>query len=462
MPAQPLPLHRGVNPAWTGALATLQQKAVVPVGGATKESLTEAEWLELCDKLAPYEAWMAGKAGAAVEQLGEARLRDIEAGGGRDELTALRARDQELAGEFKAIADVHRLAHYFRDLRALLHNFVNFADFYSPERRAIFQAGTLYLDSRSTEFCVRTAGPSPLAAMSKTYLAYCTLTRPGGRTMNIAAGFTQGDSDYLFVGRRGVFYDRQGKDWDAVITSVVDNPISIRQAFWSPYKKLVRMIEERVAKRAAAAEAAGDARLAGAADAATTKPIPGEPPKKVDVGAVAAIGVAIAGAISALTLILGYIFQLVWWQYPLVLLGIILVISAPSMVLAWLKLRQRTLGPILEANGWAVNGRVKINIPFGTALTAMARKPAGARLSLDDPYEDKAAKRGRNRAILLLILLLLAAGAIWVRWDHNQRGRYIWEKKPVATEAPPPAAGETPPPAPATTPAPAPAPASPE
>ena len=88
--------------------------------------------------------------------------------------------------------------------------------------------------------------------MSKAYIAYCTCTRPGCAPMTIAACFTQGDSDYLFVGRHGVFYDRKGRDWDTIITSIVDNPISIRQAFWAPYKKFVRMIEEQVAKRAAA------------------------------------------------------------------------------------------------------------------------------------------------------------------------------------------------------------------
>src|SRR5262249_48988531 len=158
----------------------------------------------------------------------------------------------------------------------------------------------------------------------------------------IVAAFTDGDSDNLMVGRNGIFYDRKGVDWDATITKIIDNPISIRQAFWSPYKKFVRLIEENAAKRAAAAEAASSARLASAA-AATANADKAEPPKKVDVGAVAAIGVAITGAISALTLILGYIFKLAWWQYPLVFLGLMLVISGPSIIIAWLKLRKRNL-----------------------------------------------------------------------------------------------------------------------
>jgi hypothetical protein len=65
------------------------------------------------------------------------------------------------------------------------------------------------------------------------------------------AAFTAGDVDFLFVGRNGVFYDRAGNDWDATIVKLIDNPTSIGQAFFSPYKKFVRMIEEQVAKHAA-------------------------------------------------------------------------------------------------------------------------------------------------------------------------------------------------------------------
>lgn len=432
-----LPLTEGVNPAWAAALATLHQAAVAPVLGAAKTALTEADWAALNAKFAPYETWLGSKAGSAVEKLGLARIKEILAGQGRAALAALVAKDQALEPEFKAISDVNRLAHYQRDLRALLHNFVNFADFYSRDRWAVFQAGTLYLDSRSTELCVRVDGANPLAAMSKAYIAYCACTRTGGRTMTIAACFTQGDSDYLFVGRHGVFYDRAGHDWDAVITSIVDNPISIRQAFFSPYKKFVRMIEEQVAKRAAAAEAASSGKLAAAAEstAHADKAKPADAPKKIDVGTVAAMGVAVGAIGGAIGAIVTGLAKLALWQLPLVLLALMLVISCPSMVIAWIKLRQRTLGPILEGNGWAVNGRVAINIPFGTKLTDLAVLPAGAKRSLEDPYEDKAAAAKRRQLVFGLVLLIVLAG--WIRWDAMQhRGpdglpRYFWQDQPA-------------------------------
>jgi hypothetical protein len=444
-----LPLIDNVNPAWAAALATLHKAAVAPVLGADKTSLTESDWIALNAKFAAYETWLGGKAGSAVEKLGLPRVKEILASPAREVLAALVAKDKELEPEFKAISDVDRLTHYHRDMSTLLNNFVNFSDFYSPDRPAVFQAGTLFLDSRSTEFCIQVAAPSPLAAMSKAYIAYCDCKRPGGEAMKIAACFTQGDSDYLFVGRNGVFYDRRGRDWDATITSIADNPISIRQAFWSPYKKFIRLIEDQIAKRAAAAEADSSAKLASAAEKTANvdkAPKPAEP-KKIDIGTVAAMGVAVGAIGGALGAIATGLAQLSPLQIPLVPLGIIAVISGPSMLIAWLKLRQRNLGPILEANGWAINGRVKINIPLGTKLTEMAVLPANARRSLEDPYEDKAAASKRRQMIFLVLLVLAAVG---IRWDHNRRGHYFWQSAPVAPviEAPV-AAPAAPAPAPA-------------
>ena len=264
--------------------------------------LTEAEWATVSAKLGAYDAWAAAKAGAAVEKLGLKRLREILGTKAKETITALIAKDKALEAESNSIAAVEKLIRFRRDLKQLLVNFVSFADFYSRERKAIFQAGTLFLDGRSCDLCVSVADAgkhAALAGLAKTYLAYCDCTRPNGEKMTIAAAYTGGDSDFLMVGRNGIFYDRKGRDWDATITKVIENPISIRQAFWSPYKKLVRMIEEQVAKRAAAADSASDAKISAAATATANADKAKPEAKKVDVGTVAALGVAF-GAIGTL------------------------------------------------------------------------------------------------------------------------------------------------------------------
>jgi hypothetical protein len=409
---KPLPLTEGINPAWAEALAKLHTDAIKPLLGE-KTVLTEADWATVVAKLAPYDAWNTGKTGAIVEKITLKRVREILASKAKETLTALIAKDKAEEGHAQAIVGLNRLVHYHRHLNKLCHNFVSFRDFYGRKDKAIFQAGTLYLDQRSCDLCltVEDAGRhAAMAGLAGTYLAYCDCFRKGtGEKMSIVAAFTGGDSDNLMVGRNGIFYDRKGRDWDATITKIIDNPISIRQAFFAPYKKLVRMIEEQVAKRAAAADAAADAQLAAATQAAASgqPPKPVEPTKqKFDTGTLAAIGLVLTTLLGALGGIFGHILGLAWWQIPLAFLAILLAISTPSMIMAYLKLRRRNLGPILDANGWAVNAKAKMNVPFGGSLTGVATLPPGSQRDLVDPFAEK--KRPWSLYIALAVVVVLA------------------------------------------------------
>ncbi len=418
-PNKPIELLKPVNPVWADKLQAFSVQVIAPLLGTGRTTLSDADWAEICRRFAPYEAWQAARKPTTVEWLGDARIRAIIAGGLKQQVAELIAKDLEVQVHVEGFDQVERLVRYYRDLGLLLRNYVNFADFYNPRVPAVFQGGTLYLDQRSCTLCIQVDDPAAhvvLGGLGKVYIAYCACSRSSGEKMNIAACFTQGDSDYLMVGRNGVFYDRQGKDWDATITKIIDNPISIRQAFWSPYKKFVRFIEQQVAKRAAAADDAANARLEGAATTVAAPP-PGKPaaaPKpSFDVGTIAALGVGL-GAIGGI--IGGFIsgFLGLKMLMPLGIFGLMLLISGPAMVIAWLKLRQRTLGPILEGNGWAINGRVKINLPLGAALTGIKQLPPGSTRLLKDPFVDYAALR-RRWAISILIGALLAT-VVWWQW----------------------------------------------
>ena len=394
-----LPLTAGLNPAWAAAITALDTAAIQPLLG-TREQLSATEWSTLKAHFAAYEAWLAAKPDSIVEKLDADRLAAIVASNARSQLTDLIARDAAVAPEAEAIAEVDRLVRYTRDLAKLTNNFVSFRDFYTHQDKAVFQAGTLYLDGRSCDLCIKVldAGKhATLATLSGVYLAYCDCTRKGEK-ITIAASFTAGDSDQLMVGRNGVFYDRNGNDWDATITKIVDHPISIRQAFWAPYKKIVRLIAEQAQKFAAAKAKASDDMLTHAVaetgkKVENAKPAPATPPTAFDVGKFAgifaAVGLAVGAIGTALASVVTGFLGLKGWQMPLALLGLMLLISGPSMAMAFFKLRNRNLGPILDANGWAVNTRARINIPFGTALTQTARLPDGAERALTDPYAEK-------------------------------------------------------------------------
>ena len=399
-PDKPLPLISGINPAWQKQVDALREQAIFPLSGK-KETLLASEWAELCARFAAFDTWQTAKPACCAEELGEARLREIFGSSHKKTIDNLISQDKAVETEVKAIRSVEKLLHFNRDLFKLVNNFVSFRSFYTGRDKAIFQVGTLYLDGRSCDLCIKVEDigkHAEFANMSGLYLAYCDCVRSGGtEKMSIAAAFTAGDSDFLMIGRNGIFYDRRGQDWDATIVRILDHSISIRQAFWSPYKKLSKFISEQLQKLAASKAAAADEKLINAATE-SAKPVadmsPPPPPKTpFDVGKFAgifaAIGLALGAIGGVLASLVSGILGLKFWQIPLAIIGLMLLISGPAMILAWFKLKKRNLGPILDANGWAINARARINIPFGTSLTKLAHLPAGSHRSLTDPFAEK-------------------------------------------------------------------------
>lgn len=111
-----------------------------------------------------------------VEKLGLQRIREILNTQSEKAIAGLIEKDLVLEPAAAAFDSLDRLVHYYRDLYPLLNNFISFHDFYTPGKKAVFHAGTLYLDGRSCDLCIRVkdaSAHSTLAQMGGVYLAYC-------------------------------------------------------------------------------------------------------------------------------------------------------------------------------------------------------------------------------------------------------------------------------------------------
>ena len=422
-----------VNPAWASSFNALKALAVDP----SAKVLTEDDWTGIGSKISAYSAWKGGKAGVAVEALGLEKVKELLDQNRKEALLAIAAQDASYAEDFNNISLVEKFLYVYRDFYRLLKNFVTFHDFYSKDSdvKAIFQCGRLVIDQRECHFCMQVADMAKhntMAASSGMYLIYCDCTTKTKPTkMSIVAAMTVGEVGDLFVGKNAVWYDNAGLEWDAVITKIIDNPISISQAFWSPYRRIAVAIENLINKNAADKDAkfmkeatekinAAPATLPAAA-ADGTKPAAATP---FDIGKFAgifaALGMAVGMIGTALTSIFEGIFALPWWKVLLAFVGVMLVISGPAMVMAWLKLRRRNIAPLLNANGWAVNAASKISIPFGETLTEIAKFPA---IKLKDPYAKKGIPVWKRWVISISSLVVVLA----VLWLVNL---FAWAKLP--------------------------------
>ena len=412
-----LPIAEGINPAWQSRFAAVKA-FVLDKLFPEAASISEAQWHEVTSSFNAFKAWRDSKQGAEVEDLGDEEIANILKENREDDLLSLVAKDEEYAEQARSIEEVDKLLRLHKNFYRFLNNYVVLSDFYKKDSKAIFQAGRLYIDQRSTDLCIKVAGPNTdISALSGMYILYCACTSEKlGKSFNIAAVLTDGDVDGLRVGKNAVFYDREGHDYTATVTSIVDNPISVRQAFWAPYKKVGRWISDKIDKGAAEKSAKSMDSLTVAADSATTVGPDGGPAKAASgfdiakfAGIFAAIGMALGFILSALTDIIKGAASLPLWKLLVIIVAIILVISLPSMFIAWRKLRRRDLGPVLNANGWAINAASLVSVKFGKTLTSIVKYP---KMTAVDP---KARRRARLRRFIwtLVCLLVLACGFLF-------------------------------------------------
>lgn len=389
--------YEGINPAWSADFALLKASALDEDYPEAK-ALDETMWKAVQAKIAPYGAWKGSEAGFHVPGLD--------------------------------ISGIVRLLHYYRDYAKLLRNYVTMSDFYSSykgETLAVFQCGKLFIEQRRLDLCIEVADMSKqveVAGKSGMFIIYCScISKSTGKSKNIAAVLTDGDVDNIFVGQNAIFYDRSGLDYDAVVTKIIDNPVSVGQAFWSPYRKLANTISEKIAKSAAEREKKVNDDMTSKANSfdlqsAAAAPAEGAAPAKnpFDIAKFAGIFAAVGMGVGFIGSFLAKLIE--HWYTPLiVIVALIIVISGPSMFLAFIKLRKRNLAPVLNANGWAINSRIIVNTAFGATMTQLAKYPK--LLFSSDPFAKKKMSKGKKALIIILctlgILIVLAAVLYFAR-----------------------------------------------
>ena len=348
---------------------------------APKPGMTEKKFIEMGDQISKWES----------------------------EVESIKSKvESEMAAAKAEFEPLRKLLLLHRDFYRLLRNFVTLEDFYDNDEKTVasFLAGTLILDQRACKLCIRVndlAKHDSQAPLSGMYLLYCNCeNKKTGKKLQIVAAMTQGEIKNLSVGKNGIFYDNNGLDYDATVFKIIENPISLRQAFWNPYRKMAKWVEDKINKSAAEKDAKTfddmTAKVATAADLNAEKKSAFDIAKFA--GIFAAIGMALGMIGTALVKVGEGMKGLPWWQYLIIFVCILLIISGPSMIMAWMKLRRRNLAPVLNANGWAINADSIISVPFGLKLTEQVRFP----------FTKNPAKKNPAGKIFLVILLLIILG----------------------------------------------------
>ena len=405
-----------VNPAWAAALARLREQVLAPLlGPASGGALSAGDWEKVKDSFAAHEAWLAAKAGAALEPLGPETLARYLDASYRAAVEALIAHSAETAFVLDNIRLTEKCILYQAHLLELANNFVSFPRLYDPGSRALFETGSLVMDGRRFNLAVRVTDRAAHAAVAKTgnmFVLYVEIVPPGGAaTFEVAVPVTSGTKGNLCVGKRGVFEDLLGRELDARVVQVIENPISLGEGFVSPFQRLGRLLSGKIESMTTSAEKKLDTTAGAAVDAAKGAPPPKEPAGRglMAGGLLMGGGVALAALGSAVAYIGKTLTNVQNYLTILIVIGVaILAVVLPTTIVALVKLRRRDLSAILEGAGWAINARMRLTRRQGRYFAQRPRLPAGAEL----------AARWWAPVFWLVVIAAAAAGAAWLisRW----------------------------------------------
>ena len=408
-----LELEAMLNPLYIERLFALKEKVLKRALGGSVKQLTEKHWDKVRAIFAPYRVWLEGKQGIKVEKLGTDRLRTYLNGPYRQQTSELIAKDLAVADDLNQIHNLEKLILYQRWLMELTNNFVSFANFYTPQRRSLIEAGTLVIDGREMTFSMRVQdrqAHKKIAENSFMYLLYLEVTGHQEKDIKfeIVTAVTSGSAGGLRIGKRGIFFTIDGREWDAEVVDIVENPISPWESVKAPFKQFTGFIRKQIDKFSKSSQAKLETSVAVPSASGTTRDL------------LLGGGIAIAALGSAFAYITKALSQIKAVHILGMLVGLAAFILLPGMIIGFAKIRKRDMSVLLEASAWAVNVHMRLNATLGRLFTHIPRLPEGARKERRDVVVQfvkefgYSSLRSRRLAIVVLITILIVLGLVLV------------------------------------------------
>jgi hypothetical protein len=400
------------------------------------EVVTAAAWAERVQVAQGVKAWHDEGAALSAGVLGAERLAvfDGDVLGRLHELCELDERNKRY---FAHLQELEKLLVYQRDLFRFCRNFIAFTDLMDPERRALFERGSLVMAGREFHFAMRVRDMKrhkQRAEESGIFVLYVQVSyrwriedEPTLET--VAIPVTRGTSEGLRLHRRGIFVDRGGRCHEAVVIDLVENPVSLAEALLAPFGRVGQYLSGKLEKLSEKLEGDFDKRVADIskappAPAPAPAPGPGINPLMGGTLAFAALGSAFAFITKQLTEIGG----------PRILLALVVVsvlVTVPTVLLAGVRLYRRNLAGLISASDWALNDRMRLTASLGrlftrrpllpAAVTAQTRDLALEQLRRVDPTAVLRERvtmivRGTTVATMTVLLLTIALPASRLPW----------------------------------------------
>ena len=369
-----------LNPLYTKWIEKLQTEVLTPILKERLESLHVDQWQKIKKSLQPYADYISEQKGKQVSSLTDKQLQKYQSSEVYREVEELIKADKAVSEKLKGIREVERLTLYHQHLMRLANNFISFSELYHPPIKAMFEEGSAQIDGRWFDLALRVNNVDRHCAIAKSsniFTLYLEVTNKAANdTFTVAVPATSGTKGNLGVGKRGIFFDVKGHEYDALVIKIIDNPISLREALVAPFTRLWSFILGKIEAMSGTLEK----KLQTSTDTllkSPQKPTPAVATPTNAAGGPAGmlIGLSLSAAAigSAFAFITKTLAGLSGGQLIAGVMGAAAVVAVPVSLIAVLKLRRQDLSALLEGCGWSINARMRFDRTQRRSFTR--RKP---------------------------------------------------------------------------------------
>ena len=361
------------------------------------------QWEYIWSQAQHYKEWTLTKPVGHFERISRERLTALlEA----DEVHAFLLKrireDQASSHQISKLVDLEKTLLLQQNIRSFLSSYVNFSHFYNPKKQSLPESGNVLMDGRIFRLSVWVENREEhkkRAQDSGFFLLYIKVFAPE-KPFEIATAVTGKRRGDLHIGKKGIFISSKDQQWPAEVMDILNNPINIREAFWAPFSSVRGFVQKRFetlsSKHQQELESTIEKNVVPKAENSKVAMLNG--------------GVTVAALSSSLAYLLKTLSSIQLSQIITLMLAPMLVVAIFSSVIAWWKLQNRDLGPILEASGWGINHPLyapswATQIFTEGAVVAKKNRRRKADLLID--YQKSVDPYGRSRSWLLMIIFIV-------------------------------------------------------
>lgn len=422
-----------VNPLWREKVRVFFSALADAKGKSEAGGLDGAAWNTLKAELAPFGAWLKAKNTPVFDGFDGEKLKRFSAENTYTAIRAMIADDLAVSKNLVNCKEIRRLILYQKHMLSFLNNFVCLSDLFSNQKDSMIQAGKLVLDGRVFTLCTLLPNPAEhkkIVMESDICVMYLDISRGTGadlKTMKVAVAVTSGDVRNIFIGKSGVFVTPDNLTWDAKIFDFVKQPVSISEALKEPFYKFSEFLQKQADKFFSARSKAYEDGVSKNIQSKAL-PVTSAAPPAAQTPAVSGSMMLMGGGIGIAAIGSAFAFMAKSLQgisagtVLAVLLGILLIFGGPVILISMIKLFSRNLSLFFEANGNAINMRMRLSLKMGRLFTYTPKLPARSLILAEHfdffPTSEEGSKSLKGKIIWLVTLLIFTAGCVWLAYSY--------------------------------------------